>query len=125
MKSNNYLKTLVLSTGFALLTGCGGGSSNSGGGEAPSTSPVSCATTSGDILTNNCGFAVNIRFFTSSPLPPNTPSERIVNVPTGGSFNVGPFGGESSLTGANAFACQAPFVPSQVFQAVMVTCGPS
>lgn len=127
MKTLNKLNTIKLVLPvllMGLITACGGGSSDSGGASTPSNRPVSCATTTGDIFTNNCSFAVNVRYFTSSPLPPRTPSEAIVNVAPGGTLNVGPFGGESSLTGVNAFACQAPFVPSQVFQSPMVTCGP-
>lgn len=109
------LATLVLTIG---ITACGGGSSDSGGGASFSREIVRCVSSAGSILTNNCNFNVNIRYFTSSNTNP-PPSETIVEVGVGATLNVGPFAGERIAGWA---ACQAPGRPTVIYQSTSITC---
>jgi hypothetical protein len=114
------LRNSILALGLStLLTACGGGGSSSGGGQATSGFLQRCATPVGTVVTNNCTFNVNIRYFTSDPFAQGTPTEAILELAPGQAFDVGPFDGEN-VSGVPA--CQAPFRPSQLFQATNITC---
>lgn len=114
----NIVKLLGFATFFGLAA-CGGGSSSSGGGSELSKELVRCVTTENGIVTNNCTFNVNVRYFTSAITANAAPTEAITELAPGQQINVAPHDGNQT----NAVpGCTAPLRPSVLYQSTNVTC---
>ena len=126
MKITRIAQPILFFIGTLLLAGCGGGGSSSGSSSSDSgeliTILVKCVTVADTIVTNNCSFNVNVRYFSSEIRAGITPQETVTELSPGQSIDVAPF---DSAGSSGIPACQAPLIPSQIFQATMtIACDP-
>ena len=127
MKITHIAQLILFCLSTLLLAGCGGGGSSSGSSFRGSgeliTILVRCVTVADTVVTNNCSFNVNVRYFSSEIRVGIPPQETVTELSPGQSIDVAPF---DSARSSGIPACQAPLIPSQIFQATMtITCDPA
>ena len=115
MKFTHIAQPILICLTTFILAGCGGGSSSNGNGELITTL-VRCVNVADTVVTNNCSFNVNVRYFSSEIRVGVTPQETVTELSPGQSIDVAPF---DSARSSGIPACQAPLIPSQIFQATM------